>query len=381
MSRRSSAAWRTIVVALALWSATAGTATAAVPSPDHDGVLAAAAQIIADGAPSYLFHADDETGAFSVATGLADLKSGAPAVPDAEFRIGSISKTFVAVAVLDLVADGRIGLDDPIGRYLPGLLSQGDVITIRELLQHRSGLATNSFGDGHGATWYSAIVQSCFKQTATVDMIRASDVHLFAPGTAFSYSNAGYATLGLLIDQVTGEDYGTFIHDRILAPLGLTHTSFQEGSPVWSGPFLRGYGNFQPGHVWHSNYTDETDCNESEFGAAGSGISTTSDLTTFLHALLVGRLLPADLLQQMLTGLPTNFGPNASYGLGITIDDTRCGRIYGHSGGVFGYQDDVWASADGSRVAADQIPLYPGTDATWNSAAAGMRAEFCGAAG
>jgi D-alanyl-D-alanine carboxypeptidase len=336
-------------------------------------------QVVAAGSPSFLFHAQDELGSFSAAAGSADLKAGTPADPNAEFRIGSISKMFLSVAVLDLVADGRLHLDDPIGSYLPGLLKLGDQITIRELLQHRAGLARNAeFGNGHGNTWYPAINQSCDTMTDTVAMIKASDVQLFPPGTSFSYSNAGYAVIGLLIDQVTGEDYGTFIAQRILAPLGLTHTSFQEGAPVWTGPYLHGYGDFQPGRIIHKNLQDETTCNVSAFGAAGAGISTTTDLTTFLGALLHGQLLSPSLLAQMLDGQPTDFGNDTTYGLGILLQQTPCGEIVGHGGAVFGYQSDLFALADGSRVFADAVPLYPGTDAVWNAVGNAENAEICG---
>jgi D-alanyl-D-alanine carboxypeptidase len=367
------------LVALFTWGLVGvPSASATLPALNHDAVLAAIPGVVAAGAPSFIMHAVDESGEWSAGAGVADLKTGAPASPDAAFRIGSTSKTFVAVAILQLVNEGKIGLDTPVATYLPGLLARGDVITIRELLQHRAGLGTTGFGTAHGRTWYPAIGDSCRNDFDPVAVIKAADVQLFEPGTGFNYANAGYTTLGLVIDKVTGESYEEFLRDRIIVPLGLTHTSFQEGAPSWPGPYLHGYGNFQPGggNYYQKHYSDVTTCEMSILGAAGSGISTTRDLTTFLHALMHGALLPTYLYQQMIDTVPTDEG--YSYGLGI-FTFTRCGiEMIGHGGDVFGYETDLYATADGTRTYSSEMPLYPGTDAinaAWRTV---NNAEICG---
>jgi D-alanyl-D-alanine carboxypeptidase len=156
--------------------------------------------------------------------------------------------------------------------------------------------------------------------------------------------------------------------------------SFQEGAPVWPGPYLRGYGNFLPGSIWHRNYTDETDCSMALFGAAGSGISAARDLAFFMRALVTGQLLPDDLYQQMIDGLPTDLGPGVTYGNGIIREDL-CGTVLlGHGGSVWGYQSNAYSTIDGIRTLAMGFPLYPGTDAMWNGVGAVTESEFCGGA-
>ena len=294
-------------------------------------------------------------------------------------RIGSISKTFVAVGVLKLVAQGRIGLDTPVSAYLPGLLARGGEITIRELLQHRNVLGTTGFGNGHGNTWFPAINKACRDTEDPVAEIQAADVQLFHPGTAFNYANAGYTALGLVIDKVTGESYEQFLTDQIIVPLGLTHTSFQEGVPNWPTPYVHGYGNFLPGqgNIDQKHLSDETNCQMSIFGAAGSGISTARDLTTFMHALTHGQLLPNNLYQQMIDTIPTGLGYD--YGLGIGRFTTDCGvQVLGHGGAVWGYETDLYSTLDGTRTFADVVPMYPGTDLVWAAWTKLFDAEFCG---
>jgi D-alanyl-D-alanine carboxypeptidase len=364
----------------AVVASTTATASAVLPPLDHAGVLAAIPGVVAAGAPSIVVHGIDESGEWSAAAGVANIKTGGPASPDAAFRIGSISKMFVAVGILKLVAEGRIGLDDPVSVYLPGLLARGDEITIRELLEHRSGLGTTGFGNGHGNTWYPAINAACRDDEDPLADIQAADVQLFEPGTGFNYANAGYTALGLVIEKATGESYERFLTDQIIEPLGLTHTSFQDGVPDWPAPYVDGYGNFQPGqgNIDQKHLSNETNCSMSIFGAAGSGISTARDLATFMHALMAGQLLPASLYQQMIDTRPTGLGYD--YGLGILAFTTDCGvEVLGHNGVVFGYESDLWTTLDGTRTFADVVPMQPGTDAVWSAWNKVFDAEFCGA--
>ena len=336
--------------------------------------------VVAGGAPAYLIGGVDESGTWSAAAGVSDIRTGASARADAEFRIGSISKTFVAVAILQLVQQGKIGLDTPIDRYLPGLLTQGATITIRELLQHRAGLADSTFPDVK--TVFGAITRTCATTYDPVSVVKGADQQLSEPGTTFSYSNPGYVALELVIERVTGRPYERVLADQIIRPLGLTHTSFQEGAPHWTGPFLHGYVDFGPnglGTGVRDRLVDETTCNTSIFGASGSGISTTRDLTTFMRALIHGRLIHRDLFEQMIDAQPTDWGPNVGYGLGMVRETVSCGlELIGNSGAVFGYQSDLLATIDGARTMADGYSIYPGSSATWQALADAERPEFCG---
>jgi D-alanyl-D-alanine carboxypeptidase len=369
---------RSLVAAVAALIACGGLLTPSaqadpLPPLDHAGVLADMQRVVAAGAPAYLFGAIDEFGTWSAAAGVSDVNTGVPASPDAAFRIGSITKTFLAVAILQLVAEGRIGLDDPVDEYLPGLLKQGAIVTIRELLQHRAGLGL-SRDPGLGTYGYW-----CAHDYDPVQVIQAYDDELFPPGSAFSYSNAGYMVLQLVLQKVTGESYQQVLTQRLVDPLHLTNTGFQEEAPVWPNPYVHGYyllpgtGNAATTHLY-----DESACRASFFGASGSGISTTRDLTTFLYALTHGQLLPDYLYQQMIQTLPTNLAPYITYGLGLEEVQLSCGvTLLGNGGHVPGYISDVFATLDGTRTYADVFTIdNPNLDvvAAWHDA---RHAEFC----
>jgi D-alanyl-D-alanine carboxypeptidase len=347
-----------------------------LPPPDHDGVRVAMQQAVAGGSPAYLFGAIDATGSWSAAAGVADVSTQTPASPDAAFRIGSISKMFVAVAVLRLVADGKIGLDTPIDNYLPGLLKLGNVITIRELLQHRSGLGPGKF-EGWGP--FDSV---CRIDYDPFEVVKRADVQLFAPGTAWSYSNAGYTALELVLEKVTGESYEQVLTAQIVSPLHLSSTSFQDGVPSWPTSYLHGYW-VKPGTGHEVRLQDESACKTSIFGAAGSGISTTHDLTTFMQALMQGRLLPDALFRQMISTEPTD-GPGYNYGfdgygLGISRIAAPCGVVlFGHTGHVAGYRATLYSTLDGSRIYADASTADPIPDAVSAAAQRARRAEICG---
>lgn len=346
----------------------------ALPPLDHTGALATVPQVVAAGSPAYLLGGIDEAGTWTAAAGVADRSTHAAASPDAAFRIGSISKMFLSVAVLQLAAAGRIGLDDAVDTYLPGLLKLGDVITVRELLQHRSGL---------GFTKETGLSSRCNATYDPTKVIKSADVQLFAPGTNVSYSNAGYVVLELILEKVTDESYQEVLAHQIIDPLHLSHTRFQEGRPVWPGPYLHGYdrlpgtGNYAQDHLF-----DQTDCSMSIYGAAGSGISTLEDLLTFMYALMHGRLLPASMFAQMTDLQPTDGALRYSqYGLGIgRYDVASCGvELIGHSGLVDGYAMDLYSTVDGSRMFADVVTVVPAGSAVYVPWYRAVDAEVCGA--
>jgi D-alanyl-D-alanine carboxypeptidase len=364
---------------IALGVAAPAAAHTSLPPLDHAAVLADIPAVVQNGAPAFVVGGADESGQWSAAAGSSNVQTGKPASPDAAFRIGSISKTFVAVAILQLVAAGRIGLDTPIGHYLPGLLARGNVITIRELLEHRAGLGWTVL-----PTYYS-IGASCQTNYDPVALVKGADWQLFEPGTSWSYSNPGYIALELVIQKVTGKPYQQVLRQQIVEPLGLAHTSFQEDKPVWPGPYLHGYTDFTTNDAGAPlpGLVDRTNCKTSIFGAAGSGISTTSDLITFMRALIHGRLLPDKLYRQMIAGVPIDpTDPTVTYGLGIfhEFNAFGCGDdTIGNTGGVFGYESELIASVDGMRTIASGVSVFPGNaaiDSSWTSAEV---AEFCGA--
>ncbi|MFJ9691191.1 serine hydrolase domain-containing protein [Kitasatospora sp. NPDC101183] len=320
-------------------------APAAAPATtDRAALQKALDEVVADGVPGAVVEVRDAHGTFRATSGVADLASHRPAKAEDRFRAGSVTKSFVSTVVLQLVAEGRLGLDDPIERDLPGVVPNGQNITVRQLLGHTSGLYdyTNTL------LQHPDPIRSARTATYTpLELIAMAGAHgpLFAPGTSWSYSNTNYTVLGLLVEHLTGRPLGEEIGRRILRPLHLRDTYFAT-TPEVSGPHLNGYEWLDgPGTA----PTDLTVFNPSIIWGSGTMVSTTADLDRFFRALLGGALLPAGLLDEMRTG--RLIGPDArAYGLGLESRTYCAGTpAWGHSGSVPGYETFSFTTADGRR--------------------------------
>ncbi|GAB1512412.1 serine hydrolase domain-containing protein [Actinophytocola sp. KF-1] len=329
---------------LALALGCVGTVPAAAERHDHhDDVQAVVDGFVAHGAPGALVYTQDRRGRWSVASGTAELGTDRPIRPRDRVRVASNTKMFVAAVVLQLVGEGRIALDAPVARYLPGLVRGNGYddtkITVRQLLRHTSGmadyiedvLADPAAGDH---PW----------QAADLVAIGLRHPPLFAPGTGWAYSNTGYLVLGMIVEAVTGDDVGAAITDRLIRPLGLRHTSYPAaGDKRIPGPHAHGYFAF-PGQP----VADVTELEPSLPGAAASMISTGPDLTRFVRALSSGAVLRPDLLAQMRETVPAD-GPD--YGLGIREIPLPCGGVaWGHGGNMPGFDSFTAATEDGRAV-------------------------------
>ncbi|MGW4894939.1 serine hydrolase [Kitasatospora sp. NPDC004240] len=297
------------------------------------------------------------------AAGRADLRTGAPATADGRFRIGSVTKTFVATVVLQLVAEHRIGLDDPIERHLPGTVPGGGAITVRQLLNHTSGLYNYledpAFDFLAGPQGDPAVVQrwltsgrwTTYRPQQLVDIAFRHDPY-FAPGQGWRYSNTNYVLVGMLIEKVTGRGWAEEVERRIIRPLGLRSTSMPTTSPFVPGPHAHGYFKTAAGPA------DVTLLNPSMADAAGAGISTTADLARFDAALLGGRLLGPAELAEMKRTVDSGFG--IDYGLGLMKVVLPCGEFWGHGGGIPGYGTTLLG--DGRRQFAASYNPYDESD-------------------
>ncbi|MCB0941262.1 MAG: beta-lactamase family protein [Mycobacterium sp.] len=290
-----------------------------------DTAITAAMQ--ATGVPGVIVGVWSPRGDYIRAVGVADTATGAPMQTDFYSRIGSETKTFTVTAVLQLADRHKIGLDDPIGRYLDGVPG-GDVITVRQLAGMRSGLANYTETQG-------------FRDAITADPHRAyspaellgfafAEPPVFAPGEGLQYSNTNTILLGLLVEKISGMRLGDYLRDHVLAPLRLSHTSFPFGAE-FPAPHAQGY----------TELTDDgppitaTDWNPSWAWSAGAMISTLADLHTWAAAVATGALLSPEMQRQRLQtvhedGLP----PDVGYGLGIFT----VGGWIGHNGSLPGYQ-------------------------------------------
>ncbi|WP_141808686.1 serine hydrolase domain-containing protein [Nocardia bhagyanarayanae] len=282
--------------------------------------------------------------------GVADIGTDAPipTQPAQQTRVGSVTKTFTSALVLQLVAEEKVRLDEPIDTYLPGLLRgdgiDGGAITVRQILRHQSGLP--DFADDPRADEYRAGVENRTMTPAEAIAIVNGGRGEFAPGERYGYSNANYLVAGMLIERVTGAPYAEELERRILKPLGLADTYLPgPGERDIRGPHPAGYATLD-GVV-----TDVSRIEPSIPWAAGGLVSSGTDLNRFYGALLAGRVLEAAELQQMRDGVPIDPESGTAYGLGLGSIRLPCGAEYfGHSGGIHGYNTVSGATVDGRAI-------------------------------
>ncbi|EHM27325.1 D-alanyl-D-alanine carboxypeptidase (penicillin-binding protein) [Streptomyces sp. W007] len=311
-----------------------------------------------DGAPGAFAEMRDRRGSTVLTDGVADVERRTPLDPDSRFRIGSMTKTFTATAMLQLVGERRVHLDAPVERYLPGVVrghgNDGRRITVRQLLQHTGGLP--DFLDHFDPR---DIVMDPLAHRDPLDLVNIALAHPpeFAPGAGWSYSNTGYLLVGMIIERVTGNTYGEEIERRVIEPLGLSETSVPGDDPTIPGPHPRGY--VRPGD--DAPLLDITEVNPSVGGAAGGMISSGSDVNRFLGALLGGELLHPAQLGEMMRTRPTGGSDGRRYGLGLESKPLpRGGRYWGHTGDFLGYETAAGATVDG-RQATVMVNLGPGS--------------------
>ncbi|WP_206794230.1 serine hydrolase [Amycolatopsis sp. MtRt-6] len=357
-----------------------GTGTAAAEPDSRQTALDVAVQA---GNVGMIAVAADPGGRWRGRAGVADVVTGAKPDTGGRFRIGSVSKTFTATLVLKLAAKGRLRLDDPIAKYLPGLLPYPEPITVRQLLQHTSGVPRDLAPQ---YTWTTAeeVDTERFVHFGEVEAIHGSTVQplLFPPGTSWAYSNTGYNVLALLVEKLTGREFEQVLADWITGPLRLADTFLPRDFPWVPRPALRGYEQLYPAP---RGLTDVTVYNFSRYFGAGNIISSAADLNRFFHALVGGELLPADVLAQMKTTVPwPGEGGLVGYGLGLMRISLSgiCGPgapdVWGHGGDVPGY--NTWSMSDAAGTRGITVASSP--DLTASPAAASRRilamvTEFC----
>jgi len=306
------------------------------------------------------------------ASGVADVRTGRPVRPGMRQRVGSITKTFTAAAVMQQVEKGRIGLDAPIGRYLPGLVpgERGNRITVRMLLNHTSGIpeylpyafpSLQSFPSGTSA---ASLDDNRFRQFSQAELIQMG---LTAPptgepgGTTGVYSNTNYLLLDQLLRQVTGTTAEEYITRNVIERAGLRHTTFPAGARI-EGPHPRMYealyGLIEPPR-------DYSVYNMSWVSTGAALVSTVEDVNRFYEMLFSGKIVKRSSLAQMQRTIPvlTQDGHQTiDYGLGLQRFTTAgCGVFWGHDGTVWGAQTVSRTSADGKRQLTVAMNL-----ARWN---------------
>ncbi|NUS74148.1 MAG: beta-lactamase family protein [Corynebacteriales bacterium] len=350
-----------------------GYAQAAASSPPPRSVLQSQMEaLVAAGAPGVNVEVRDEKGTWNGVAGTGDTTTNSAPNAGGKFRIGSVTKTFTATVIMQLVAEKHIELDASINEYLPGLLPYAEPISVRQLLRHQSGLF--DYGD---VVWASPQVAYDNRNNnyapAQLVEIATREPLQFTPGSQFGYSNTDYIVLAMLIEKVTDHSFATELKKRIIRPLKLRDTSLAGSSPTLKNPSMRGYETLSDA----GELTDVTRYNMSVSWATGAITSTTSDVNRFYKALLTGSLLPKAQLQQMKETVDAF--PGFGYGLGLAGGEICGHTIWGHVGGVPGYQTSSFTSDDGKRqitISTNRSLSQPSTaeDAT-NSL---LATEFCG---
>ena len=249
--------------------------------------------------------------------GLANVELNVPVRPETIFQSGSMGKQFTATAIMMLVEEGKIGLEDKITKYFPDSPSTWNDITIRRLLTHTSGIKNYTEGEINYRLDYSEDELLKKAQSFPLD---------FPPGDKWNYSNTGYLVLGVLIHKVTGKFYGDFLQERIFRPLGMTTTRIMSEADIIPNR-SSGY-RLVKGELKNQEYVSPT----LNTTADGSLYFTVLDLAKWDAALYTEKLLKRSSLEQMWTPVKLNNGKTYDYGFGWSLDQIHGHKIIEHGG-------------------------------------------------
>ena len=313
---------------------------------------------IAPGATAYVA---GPHGSWVASSGLANVTTVEQMRPDSRMRLASLSKAWTATLILQLVGEGRMSLDDTVARWLPGLLPYGGRITVRELLNHTSGLI-DSNTIVRDPTRYLRQVRDPSLHAELLRVVQrlladpafqfppllwvkfgAALPLLSPPGRSFHYSNIGYKVAGMIAERVSGKPLETLYQQRIIEPLELASAAFDPQGEI-SGPHATGYlvqanGKLIDATAWYTGGG----------GAEAAIVSDAQDEARFLTALMQGKLLGSAELTAMKTPASTI---GSDYALGLIVKRSGCGgTVYTHNGGGAGFKTSVFVSGDGKRVA------------------------------
>ncbi|WP_328315649.1 serine hydrolase domain-containing protein [Streptomyces sp. NBC_00388] len=307
---------------------------------------------------------DGPQGALRARYGTAGTGSKAPVPWDAQFRVASTTKTFTAVVVLQLVAEGRLSLGDTVEHWLPGVVggngNDGSRITVRDLLQQSSGVYDYITDPDVQDRIRNGFEENRYDATPAGELVAIAMRHrpLFTPGPAgsarqWSYSNTNYLLAAMIAQKADagGATWQELVEHRIIAPLGLRHTYIPGENPFLPGPHVRVTIDGPGGTP-----LDLTE--QSLQHTADSGVvSTTSDLNTFFKGLVTGKLLPVHQWRQMRETVPYDdlpvppSGKQGGYGLGVRVIPLTCGGVYYlHEGDGLGVYTRPAVSEDGRRA-------------------------------
>jgi D-alanyl-D-alanine carboxypeptidase len=313
---------------------------------------AAVDALVADGAIAVTARVEKGRKAWSGAAGTREREGRAPAKERDRFRVASNTKPMIAALVMQEVEKGTWTLDTPVEDVLPGVMPAG--VTIEQLLSHRSGAPTATdwilalrMADPTSIDEYFEVMGQEVTPADHIEALRSAP-WVAEPGARYSYSNAGYVVLGMMLEEVTGRSVERLLQHRVFAPAGMWQSAYPD-DPGARGPFLHESAYTGPeGQGWY----DLDHWDPSLFDAAGAVTSTTEDLADFTEALVTGRLVDADTTADMLEPRTVGQADAPEYGLGVYRVPDPCvpgGWLYGHDGASFGTISINLTSPDGER--------------------------------
>jgi D-alanyl-D-alanine carboxypeptidase len=290
------------------------------------------------------------------AAGVAEVGAEDPPDVDDHMRLASVAKAFSGATALSLVDEGVLSLDDTIADRLPDLPAAWGEVTLRQLLNHTSGLPDFTESEA----FFEEVTASLEEAVPPVDMLAfvAEEPLNFPPGTQYRYSNSDNITVGLMIEAATGQSYEDVLAQEVLEPLGLDDTSLPAGTEL-PEPYMHGYRLNEEGQP-----VDESNVAAAGWAWASGGIvSTPADLNDFIRGYVGGELFGDDVREEQQDlfipgGLSDPNGPgDGSASMALFRYQTECGTVYGHSGNIFGYTQFAVASPDGRRSVTSSISL------------------------
>lgn len=309
---------------------------AALKSPLTDAQIGAAAEQLA----SRLASVDGFSGAYLLARGDRLVSSGAYGEAnkdfavrntlDTRFNLGSMNKMFTAVAIAQLVEEGKLSFDDPVSKFVPDLLAPGaaDKIKVKHLLTHSGGLGS------HFTEKFMNASRANFRNTADyLELIRGAEP-AFEPGSKSQYSNSGFLLLGRIVEVASGRDYHDYVREKIYLPAGMTSTGEFELDKVNRNLAVGYERSFDDGGKSYRNNIFE---HVIRGGPAGGGYSTVGDLHRFAQALMGGKLVSKEMVKTLTTAKPELASNGYGYGFSVSPD----GRVVGHSGGFPGISSNL----------------------------------------
>jgi CubicO group peptidase (beta-lactamase class C family) len=299
---------------------------------------------------------------YSASRGMADIEGRRPLRADSVFRLGSLTKQFTAAIILQLVQEGRISLDDPVSRFFPDYPQPGAAATVRQLLNHTSGIQSYTAipgfmgGDGPARAHTTAEMIALFRD-------RPSPT---PPGQVWAYNNSGYVLLGAIIEQVSGKPWHRVLAERITGPLGLRSIGYgveRESLPAMAHGYGGGDARAEAARPIHMSVPH----------AAGALVGTAGDMARWAQALHHGRVVSPALYTLMTSPAPLPEGRTHPYGMGLGLERMRGRPTIEHSGGIFGFSTyAVYVPAEDVYVAVlanSDEPASPPGLAAWRLAA------------